>query len=127
MRVVFFVGQPLHLAFLLGVQLVKKLKENAESSPNGSCGRYVRYALEAGYGMGKNGLHGKTPGAAKDYHLYLGKKKFYFLEEQHQSTGLQNTRHRINIINTVYKKNYHVEISDLNQKDTGTKVVLTLA
>ncbi|WP_062054586.1 GW dipeptide domain-containing protein [Aquimarina longa] len=61
-------------------EAVKKLQENVKPKPIGQCGRYVRYALEAGYGLERDGLLGKTPGAAKDYDTYLTKKKFYLLE-----------------------------------------------
>ncbi|OBQ57465.1 hypothetical protein VQ01_02315 [Tamlana sp. s12] len=60
---------------------VKKLQENAKPKPLGKCGRFVRYALEAGFSLERNGLLGKTPGAAKDYDTFLRKKKFYLLDD----------------------------------------------
>jgi len=61
-------------------EAVKKLQENVKPKPIGKCGRYVRYAIESGYGLERDDLLGKTPSAAKDYDTYLTKKKFYLLE-----------------------------------------------
>ena len=47
-------------------------------------------------------------------------------QKAHQSTGLKNTKERIDIINKVYKKQYRIDISDVNEDGTGTHVKLTL-
>lgn len=49
---------------------------NAWSKSQGSCGKYVRYMLEAGFGLGVDGLKGKTPGWACKYDGWLMKNGF---------------------------------------------------
>lgn len=46
-------------------------------------------------------------------------------QKKHNSTGLKNIQERLNILNTVYKTHYQVQIEDL-PSDTGTRVTLTL-
>ncbi len=46
-------------------------------------------------------------------------------QKSHRSTGLRNTRERIDIINRVYHKGYHVVVEDL-YPDHGTRVTLQL-
>ena len=49
-------------------------------------------------------------------------------QKQYKSTGLNNTKKRIDLINNVYKKNYSVDISNLHEdrEEKGTKVVLKI-
>ena len=47
-------------------------------------------------------------------------------QKTHQSSGMRNTKERMKIINKVYKKQYTVQIDDLNEDTTGTVVTLTL-
>jgi len=49
-------------------------------------------------------------------------------QAQYQSTGLSNTQQRMDLINTLYDKQYELSITDLNpgQEDTGTLVTLSL-
>jgi tetratricopeptide (TPR) repeat protein len=57
----------------------------------------------------------------------IGRKKSAELktdnQKKHESTGLKNIRERLGIINKVYKSNYKVEITDL---ENGTGTIVTL-
>jgi tetratricopeptide (TPR) repeat protein len=59
----------------------------------------------------------------------IGRRKSTVLktenQKKHNSTGLRNIQERLNILNTVYKTNYQVQIEDL-PADTGTRVTITL-
>lgn len=46
-------------------------------------------------------------------------------QKKHNSTGLKNIQERLQILNTVYKTNYTVQIEDL-AADTGTRVTISL-
>jgi len=60
----------------------------------------------------------------------IGRKKSKELKSKNQlkkkSKGMQNIRQRVAILNEMYQDKVDVSISDLNQNETGTKVVLTL-
>ncbi len=60
----------------------------------------------------------------------IGRKKSATLKTQHQkkqrSTAMSNIKKRIAILNDMYKHNISVEVSDLNQNGTGTRVILTI-
>ncbi len=59
----------------------------------------------------------------------IGRKKSTELktenQKKHNSTGLKNIQDRLNILNTVYKTNYRVQIEDL-PADSGTRVTISL-
>ena len=55
---------------------VTMANRNARSGQQGNCGRYVRYMLEAGFGLGVDGLYGKTPGWACKFDGWLMKNGF---------------------------------------------------
>lgn len=59
----------------------------------------------------------------------IGRKKSTALktenQKKHNSTGLKNIQHRLNILNTIYKTNYHVQIEDF-PADSGTRVTISL-
>ncbi len=59
----------------------------------------------------------------------IGRKKSTELktenQKKHNSTGLKNIQDRLNILNTVYKTNYLVQIEDL-PSDSGTRVTISL-
>jgi tetratricopeptide (TPR) repeat protein len=46
-------------------------------------------------------------------------------QKKHNSTGLKNIQERLNILNTIYKTKYQVQIEDL-PSDTGTRVTISL-
>jgi hypothetical protein len=50
---------------------VEELNNNAGSKSLGACGRYIRYALEAGLRLNRDNLRGLTPLAARSYGDYL--------------------------------------------------------
>jgi len=60
----------------------------------------------------------------------IGRKKSAELktahQKSHQSTGLKTTMERMGVINEVYHKDYSVEVNDLFEDGTGTKVILRL-
>ena len=61
----------------------------------------------------------------------IGRKKSAELKTKHQkigtSTGLRNTMGRIDILNSVYKTSYSVNIDDLNKEDcSGTVVTINI-
>lgn len=60
----------------------------------------------------------------------IGRKKSKELKTDHQkkqqSKGMQNIKQRIAILNEMYKDKVDVFIEDLNDDETGTKVILTL-
>ena len=49
-------------------------------------------------------------------------------QRKYKSTGLENISKRLDLINKIYKKNYQIEISDLNsdKEDQGTKVLIKI-
>ncbi|MEQ9303023.1 MAG: histidine kinase [Marinoscillum sp.] len=47
-------------------------------------------------------------------------------QKKHQSTGLKNTEQRLLILNKVYQKRCSVQVSDLSEDQTGTRIVLIL-
>jgi tetratricopeptide (TPR) repeat protein len=59
----------------------------------------------------------------------IGRKKSAALktenQKKHNSTGLKNIQERLNILNTVYKTNYQVQIEDL-PSDSGTRVTISV-
>lgn len=59
----------------------------------------------------------------------IGRKKSQELKTKHQksstSTGLKNTKNRLEIINDIYKTKYEIEISD-KDKETGTGTIVKL-
>ena len=60
----------------------------------------------------------------------IGRKKSKELKTEHQkkqqSKGMQNIKQRIAILNEMYKDKVDVFIENLNDDETGTKVILTL-
>ncbi len=46
-------------------------------------------------------------------------------QKRHRSTGLKNIEERLAILNQVYRKNYHVQIDDL-EDPTGTRVTISM-
>jgi RHS repeat-associated protein len=55
---------------------VNTLNENAAAYSQHACARYIRYALEAGFGLQKDALRGKTPLPARQYGPFLQGKGF---------------------------------------------------